>query len=159
VIEGRVRLDGEGGENAVPPKRDGGGQLVATSLYDGRYGGKTVAVVLLVEDDANQRLLYEHKLAEDGHEVIPAASGGEALDAIEGSMPDVVVMDISMPGMDGIDAMSRMLGKNHRLPIILNTAYPSYQDDFRAWSADACVVKSPDMTDLRDAIAKVLAAR
>lgn len=118
-----------------------------------------MATVLLVEDDPNQLLLYEQELQEEGHDVVTAANGPDALAWLDGRMPDLVVMDISMPGMDGIDVMSRMLGKNHRLPIILNTAYPSYMDNFRAWSADACVLKSSDMTCLKKAIEEVLASR
>jgi len=117
-----------------------------------------MATVLLVEDDPNQLLLYAQELKDEGHEVVTASSGGEALASLDVHMPDLVVMDISMPGMDGIDAMSRMLGKNHRLPIILNTAYPSYKENFRAWSADACIVKSSDMTDLKNTIDHILAS-
>ena len=118
-----------------------------------------MATILLVEDDPNQLLLYETELQEEGHEVVSATNGFDALASLDDEMPDLVVMDLSMPGMDGIDAMSRMLGKNHRLPIILNTAYSSYKDNFRAWSADAYVVKSPDLTPLKNAIKQVLSSR
>ena len=118
-----------------------------------------MAVVMLVEDDQHQRELYERELTSEGHQVLTAQSGNEALCLMDEQMPDCVVMDISMPGMDGIDAMSRMLGKNHRLPIILNTAYPSYKDDFRAWSADAYVVKSSSLDELKGAIGRILRSR
>ena len=68
-------------------------------------------------------------------------------------------MDISMPGMDGIEAMSRMLSRDHKLPIILNTAYATYKDNFRAWSADAYIVKTSDLSELKNAIVEVLKAR
>ena len=117
-----------------------------------------MATILLVEDDPNQRLLYSEELTRGGYEVMTAADGNEALCSLDQRTPDLVVMDISMPGMDGIDAMSRMLARNHRLPVILNSAYASYRDDYRSWSADAYVVKSSDLTELTDAIERVLAA-
>jgi len=118
-----------------------------------------MTTLLLVEDDPNQLDLYRQELADEGYDVITARNGGEALSSLDRFTPDAVIMDISMPGMDGIDAMSRMLCKNHQLPIILNTAYPSYKDNFRVWSADACVLKSSDMTDLKATIQQVLSER
>ena len=118
-----------------------------------------MARLLIVEDDPNQCLLYEQEFKAAGHEVVTARDGREAIDLAAQVEPDLVVMDISMPGMDGIEAMSRMLARNHKLPIILNTAYATYKDNFRAWSADAYVVKSSDLTELKNAIKKVLESR
>lgn len=115
--------------------------------------------VLLVEDDENENALYEQMLTAEGYRVFCARSGLEALDMMKRTMPDVAVIDISMPGMDGIELMNRMLAANHRLPVILNTAYSSYQDDFRAWSADECIVKSSDLSRLSSAVKRVLEAR
>ncbi len=118
-----------------------------------------MAVILIVEDDANQRLLYDEELQRCGYRVETARDGREALLLIEDEMPDLVVLDIAMPGMDGLDLMSRMIAKCHRLPIIINTAYAAYQHNMRAWSADACVVKSSDLTELVETIQKVLLSR
>lgn len=115
--------------------------------------------VLLVEDDPNECLLYAEQLRGDGYDVLVANDGPQAISMAASKAPDVVVMDVSMPGMDGIDAMGRMLARNNKLPIILNTAYASYKDDFRAWSADAYVVKSSDLSELRETIRRVLQAR
>ena len=118
-----------------------------------------MTTILIVEDAANQCLLYREELRREGYDVLTASDGREALSMVELSRPDLVVMDISMPGMDGIESMSRMLAKDHKLPIILNTAYATYKDNFRAWSADAYVVKSSDLSELKGAIARVLASR
>jgi len=115
--------------------------------------------ILVVEDDENQCLLYVEALQEEGYEVVTARDGREAIEIAESASPDLVVMDISMPGMDGIESMSRMLSKDHKLPIILNTAYATYKDNFRAWSADAYVVKSSDLSELKGAIRRVLESR
>ena len=118
-----------------------------------------MTTILIVEDDANQCLLYTEELRRDGYDVLTASDGREALSMVELSRPDLVVMDISMPGMDGIESMSRMLAKDHKLPIILNTAYATYKDNFRSWSADAYVVKSSDLSELKATIQRVLESR
>ena len=118
-----------------------------------------MTTILIVEDDANQCLLYREELRREGYDVLTASDGREALSMVELSRPDLVVMDISMPGMDGIESMSRMLAKDHKLPIILNTAYATYKDNFRSWSADAYVVKSSDLSELKATIQRVLESR
>ncbi|MCR4290746.1 MAG: response regulator [Candidatus Scalindua sp.] len=113
--------------------------------------------ILIVEDDKNQRLLYEQELKRVGYEVVTASDGKEALEKIQEQLPDVVVMDINMPKMDGIEAMGRILSKNKAVPVIINTAYSNYKDSFMSWMADAYVVKSSDLSELKDKIKEVLA--
>ena len=117
--------------------------------------------IAIVEDERLFRDVLRKTCAKDlGHEVVgEAGTGREALEVVEKARPDLVVMDVSMPGIDGIEAMSRMLAKDHKLPIILNTAYATYRESFRSWSADAYVVKSSDLTELKDTIKKVLELR
>ena len=115
--------------------------------------------ILIVDDDANQCELYKSELENEGYTVQTAADGREAIKMVQNDRPDLVVMDISMPGMDGIEAMSRMLSRDHKLPVILNTAYATYKDNFRAWSADAYVVKSSDLVELKETIKNVLEPR
>lgn len=112
--------------------------------------------VLLVEDEKNQRLLFEQELREDGYEVVLAADGREALRRLESDRPDLVVLDISMPGMDGIETLGHVLSRDNSIPVILHTAYSSYKDNFMTWSADAYVVKSADLGELKETIRDVL---
>jgi DNA-binding response OmpR family regulator len=118
-----------------------------------------MAKLLVVDDDKNLRLLYEQELAEDGHEVALASSGREALEYLKNERPDLIILDISMPGMDGIEALGKILAKDKAMPVILNTAYSTYKDNFMTWSADAYVVKSGDLTELRAKIKDVLKTR
>jgi len=112
--------------------------------------------ILLVEDDANQRLLYQEELQADGHQIICAANGQDAIALADKENPDLIVMDISMPGVDGIEAMGRILSKDNKVPIILNTAYSSYKDNFMSWSADAYVIKQSDLSELKAAVCRIL---
>ena len=115
--------------------------------------------ILIVEDDEHQQILYQEELKEEGYIVVLAKSGKEALELADRVTPDLVVLDIAMPGMDGIETLGRLLSRNNQLPIILHTAYSTYKDNFMAWSADAYVVKSSDLSDLKAEIERVLAKR
>jgi DNA-binding response OmpR family regulator len=115
-----------------------------------------MAKLLVVDDDKNLRTLYSEELAEEGHEVTLAASALEALEYLKGNKPDLVVLDICMPGMDGIEALGKILGKDKSMPVILNTAYSYYKDNFMTWSADDYNVKSGDLTELKKRIKAVL---
>lgn len=115
--------------------------------------------VLIVEDNQHQRALYQEELSDEGYNVITAADGREALDRMKDGSPDLVILDINMPVMDGLDTLNRMLEHNSRTPVIINTAYPSYQDSFTTWSADAYVVKSSDLSELKETVKRLLAER
>lgn len=115
--------------------------------------------ILVVEDEKSLRLFYKKDLEREGYEVQTVESAAEGLRVFEAGWPDLVVLDIRLPGMDGLDAMGRMLNKNPRVPIVLNTGYSSYKDNFLSWVADAYVIKSSDTEELRAKIRELLDAR
>ena len=115
--------------------------------------------VLVVEDDPNQRALYHEELSDEGYRVLAAGDGREALSLAREQCPDLVVLDINMPGMDGLDTLSHLLEINSRLPVVINTAYASYQESFTSWSADAYLVKSSDLTEMKQVVKRLLAAK
>ena len=112
--------------------------------------------LLIVEDDENQRRLYEITFKRDGYDVVVASDGTEAMEKARTDKPDLIVMDIRMPRRDGIDAMQKILGEDKQVPIIINTAYPSHQQNFMTWAADAYVIKSADLSKLRETVKEVL---
>ena len=118
-----------------------------------------MVTILFVEDESNLRELYVDELGREGYEILLAVDGKQAVAMSQRHKPDLVVMDISMPKMDGIEAMGKILSCNNTIPVILNTAYSSYQDNFMSWAADAYVVKSSDLTELKRTIKEVLDAR
>lgn len=115
-----------------------------------------MSTVLVVEDDTNQRLLYEEELSDEGYHVITAQDGRQALQRLQERAPDIIVLDINMPVMDGLDTLSRMMEINSSVPIIINTAYVSYKESFTSWSADAYIVKSSDLSELKKTIRDLL---
>jgi len=115
--------------------------------------------ILIVEDDPNLRRLYQIELEAEGYSIMIAENGRQALERVAEKMPDVVVMDIRMPEMDGLNAMVEILQQHHKVPVILNTAYSCYMDDFLAWASEGYIIKSSDLAPLKAKIREVLAAR
>ena len=96
---------------------------------------------------------------QEAYEIVAVKTGHEGLQALKENQVDVVLLDIAMPGMDGIETLGKILDVDNQMPVILNTAYSSYKDDFMTWSADAYVIKSHDLSELHQAIATVLEKR
>ncbi len=115
--------------------------------------------ILIVEDDRNQRLLYEQELKLEGYEIVTASDGKEALEKAQEQLPNIIIMDINIPKMDGIETMGKILSRNKDIPIIINTAYSNYKDNFMSWAADAYIVKSSDLSELKNTVKEVLAKR
>ncbi len=112
--------------------------------------------ILLVEGDKNQRLLCEQELKLEGYEIVTAADGKEALEKVQERRPNLIIMDINMPKMEGIDSMGRIVSKHKNIPIIIYTADGSYKDNFMSWLADAYIMKSSDLTELKNKIEELL---
>ena len=112
--------------------------------------------ILLVENEEGQRQLYEQELNEEGYIVIWARNGKEALKHLEESLCDLVVLDIVMPEMDGLEVLAKIVSRYKKMPVILHTAYPDYQSDFMTWIADAFVLKSSDLSVLEKTVKELL---
>jgi two-component system response regulator MprA len=82
----------------------------------------SAGAVLLVDDDAPIRRMLERTLSAEGYEVLAVADGGLALAQVERSLPDVVVLDVAMAGMDGLAVTRRLRAKGIVVPILLLTA-------------------------------------
>lgn len=116
-------------------------------------------LVLLVDDDPNQRALYEEELSDEGYEILTAEDGRQALQLAQDTPPDIIVMDVNMPKMDGLDTMARFLEIDRHIPVIIHTAYASYRESFASWSADAYIVKNSDLSELKATVKRLLASR
>jgi DNA-binding response OmpR family regulator len=69
---------------------------------------------------------------------------------------DLATLDLRMEEMDGIETLRKMKEKDSSLPVIICTAYEAYKHDFGSWCSDAYVVKSSDLSLLRDTVKKIL---
>jgi CheY-like chemotaxis protein len=115
-----------------------------------------MATLLIVDDETHQRMLYQEELSEEGYQIILASNGKEALEKVSEATPDLVVLDIRMPVMDGLEALGKIIGKERNIPVIIHSAYSSYKEDFMSWAADDFVVKSADLTELKRKIRELL---
>ena len=112
--------------------------------------------ILVVDDDEAIRTLLQEELEDEGYKVLIATNARDALKMVADEPLDLVVLDIRMPGMDGLEALPRILGLKEGLPVILNSAYTHYQESFMSWAADAYVVKSSDLTELKQKIKELV---
>jgi DNA-binding NtrC family response regulator len=118
-----------------------------------------MANLLIVDDEANIRLLYSQELSDEGYQVVAAASALEAVEKLEAETFDLVVLDIKLKNESGIELLQRIVKERHSLPVILCSAFSCYKDDFSAWLADGYIVKSSDLQELKDEIKRVLAKK
>jgi two-component system response regulator MprA len=108
------------------------------------------AALLLVDDDAPIRRMLERTLTAEGYDVEAAADGGAALAAVERSVPDAIVLDVTMPGMDGLAVTRRLRAKGLRVPILLLTARDAVHERVAGLDAgaDDYLVKPFDADEL-----------
>jgi DNA-binding response OmpR family regulator len=107
-----------------------------------------MARILLVDDEPSIRLYYQAVLADLGHDVVETASGIEAVRYVQNEPFDLVLLDIKLGYQNGLDVLREIVSRKPRLPVILLTAYGSFQDDYTSWKAHGYVLKSSDPSEL-----------
>jgi len=112
--------------------------------------------ILVLDDEVNIRLLLEEELKDEGYDVITAATGEEALKILEKERIDLVTVDIDLPGINGLEFAGRVRKNLPELKMILLTAYTHYQNDLSSWAANAYIVKSVDLTELKEKIRELI---
>ena len=113
--------------------------------------------ILLVDDEDNIHVLYREELEEEGYAVHSAFTGEEALDKLKTVPADLIILDINLPGMNGLATLRRIKEINPTLPVILSSAYNEYKQDLASWASDEYIVKSSNLDELKAAIRKHLA--
>ncbi|NIQ02180.1 MAG: response regulator [Nitrospinaceae bacterium] len=117
-----------------------------------------VKKILVVDDEDNIRLLYQEVLRDEGYQVLLAKNAEEALNIIDRDTPDLITLDVKMPGMSGIEFLAQLKEKKKDIPVILCSAYGAYKQNFEVWSSVAYVVKSADLRELKMTIREILDA-
>lgn len=113
-------------------------------------------LLLVVDDEENIRLLYKEELTEEGYEVILAENGYEAIELVKGNDVDLVVLDIEMPKIDGIETLRLLKEEKRDMPVVLCSAYGEYKQDFCTWASDAYIVKTADLSELKSVIKNII---
>ena len=119
-----------------------------------------MAVILIVDDDPGLRNSFARLIEQDGHEPLTAANGEEGIARLESDRPDVVVMDVRMPGMTGLEALARMKAKDPATPVIIMTAYGNTDTAIEAVNKGAFdyILKPFDIPEMLGLIAQALDA-
>ena len=117
-----------------------------------------MSTLLIVDDEKNLLRLYQREFLEDGYDVLTASSGTEALEKLYLQAVDLVILDIRMPGLDGLETLKQVMESPSNPPIILNSAYSYFKEDFLSWAAKAYIVKSSDLSELKAKTKEVLEA-
>src|SRR5437868_11340329 len=122
------------------------------------YGAVAGKRVLVVDDDPDIRELLFTALEDEGFEVVPAGNGQEALAVIATFRPDVIVLDLMMPVMDGWQSVRELRARDEDIPIILLSAARDLRTHAKALSAADIIEKPFDLSELLPKIARVASA-
>jgi DNA-binding NtrC family response regulator len=135
-------------------------EKIPDSLFKSCSNGGNVKTILIVDDDEDSRLLCERELKFEGYATRSLSSGKEALEYLLEN-PDVklMVLDIKMTPLTGIQVLEELRSKKIGIPVILYSDYPLYKSDFKTWLADAFLVKSSDLTELKKTVGEFLFSR
>jgi len=120
-------------------------------------------MILLVEDNAVNRRLAEFLLRSQGYEVREVASAQEAFDLLTSERPDLIVMDVQLPGMDGLEATKRLKDdpRTRDIPVLAVTSYAMKGDREKALAVGCCgyITKPIDKTTFVREVAMHLPGR
>lgn len=117
------------------------------------------AKILIVDDQKGVRRLLEELFRQEGWEVRSAADGLEALELVAKVLPDLILIDVKMPNMNGLEATQEIMQRQPGISIIMMTAYGEIEVVRQALDAGVkrCISKPFDIKDLRDMVDKVMA--
>ncbi|AFM24365.1 sigma-54-dependent transcriptional regulator [Desulfomonile tiedjei] len=119
-----------------------------------------MGTIVIVDDDAQLRHSFEKLLTSEGHVVRTSATGETGLELIKAKLPDLVIMDVRLPGMDGLETFRAMHDIEPKLPVIIMTAYGSTDTAIEATKLGAYdyVLKPFEIPEMLNTIEKALEA-
>jgi len=122
--------------------------------------GERMKRILMVDDDEDLRIRCLNELSKEGYHVYPVSSGLEALKFIDQEPSvDLIILDLKMTPMDGIEVLEELRRKNVTVPVIIYSGHAGYKNNFETWLADAFVVKQSDLSELKDKIKELLSSK
>ena len=118
---------------------------------------RSVSVILFVDDNKQVRQFCKYELGRAGYSVILAEDGDKALRVLRRERPALVVMDLHMPRLNGLETAKLIRAQRPDLPIVFFTSHTGYLNDERTRLGEAWVEKSEDLTELKARMAQLLA--
>ena len=114
--------------------------------------------ILVADDDASIRSLLKQLLVDEGFAVQEASTGIEVVETVKESSPDLVIMDVRMPELDGIEALSRLKGSNPKTAVLIMTAFGSSNAAIRAMELGAFdyITKPFELEKISHSVKRVL---
>jgi len=117
-----------------------------------------VSTILIIDDDDQLRMSFERLLIEEGYQVRTAASGESGIRMVEDALPDLVVLDVRLPGMNGLETFERIHTVEQKLPVIIMTAYGTTETAIEATKMGAFdyIIKPFDIPQMLTTIRQAL---
>ena len=121
---------------------------------------KTSSTILIIDDDDQLRKSFERLLSEEGYFIESAPSGEEGLKRVQAKIPDVVILDMRLPGMNGFETFQAIHDIEPKLPIIMMTAYGTTETAIEATKMGAFdyILKPFDIPDMLKVLEQALEA-
>lgn len=108
--------------------------------------------ILVVDDEEHIRTLYSDELTDEGYDVVTTGELGDLMEMIPQKKPDLILLDIRMEEASGLDLLQDIRNTHYNIPVILCTAYEPFKHDLRSIAADFFVIKSSDLSELKEKI-------
>lgn len=115
--------------------------------------------LLIVEYDDKSKALYRKEFQKEGYEVLLVQNTGEALQKMQDFNPDMFVLDLNLPDMDGIAVINSIIQTNKFLPIIINSATCRQKNNFNCWGTKTYLIKSTDVFELKNKVSEYLSSQ
>jgi DNA-binding NtrC family response regulator len=115
-----------------------------------------MAHLLVVDDEGDIRHLYAAELEDEGHSVVTCGNINDASEQLHHQVFDLVILDVQLDQESGLGLLQQIAREQENTPVILCTAYSCYKDDFSSWLADAYVVKSSNLDELKNEVRRIL---
>lgn len=111
--------------------------------------------ILFINEEKNIRLQFKKELEEEGYELLIASNAKEGEEIVNNFPPDLIILDIKISGVDGIDFLKNLRDQDKKIPVIICTPHGEVKQDFQVSVSDVRVIRSDDLTELKDAIKRI----
>jgi len=115
-----------------------------------------MSVIFHIEDESSVRLLYKEVFEEQGFQVVQAPDAEEALRMLKSHKPDIIILDLKMPGIGGRGFLEKFHRMKLKIPLVISSAYPYFCTDPSMPHVDAFVIKSGDLTELINKVRELI---